>query len=137
MIYRVEEQKFPTQPIKLGQVLGPAKNAGSAMSQWVLTAKGEAMPTQTLRALTPAECNNLAVKEKMKAFDKFIRSKFGDSGNKAPPQSSDPYPESKLDHGNLPPDDVIHKDGEIYEGLYGEETYSMPNADDISYYDVT
>ena len=33
VIYRVEGQKFPTQPWKLGRVLGPAKNAGSAMSQ--------------------------------------------------------------------------------------------------------
>ena len=41
-----------------------------------------------------------------------------------------------VDNGDLPLDDVIHEDGEIYEGLYGEETYSMPDADDISDYDV-
>ena len=136
VIYRVEGQKFPTQPRKLGRVLGPARNAGSAMSQWVLTAKGEVMPIQTLRALTPAEQNNPAMKERMTAYDNFIRSKFGDSANKAPPQPTDSYPEGDVDQGESPPDDVIHEDGEIYEGLYGEGTYSMPEADDISDYDV-
>ena len=69
-------------------------------------------------------------------FDKFIRSKLGGSANKAPPQPTDSYPEGKIDQGDLPPDDVIHEDGEIYEGLYGEETYSMPEAEDISKYNV-
>ena len=136
MIYCIEGQKFPNQPRKLGRVLGPARNAGSAMWQWVLTAKGEVMPIQTLRALTPAEINNPSMKERMKAFDEFIRSKFGDSGSKAPPQPTDSYPEGEVDHGDLPPDDVIHEDGEIYEGLYSEDTYSMPEADDLSEYDV-
>ena len=57
---------------------------------------------------------NPAMKERMDAFNKFIRSKFGDLANKAPPQPTDSYPEGKVDHGDLPPDDVIHEDGEIY-----------------------
>ena len=58
VIYRVKGQKFPLQHQKLGRVLGSAKNAGSMMSKWVLTATGDVMPIQTLRSLTPAERNN-------------------------------------------------------------------------------
>ena len=72
VIYRMEGQKFPTQPRKLGKVLGPARNAGTAMSQRVPTTTGEIMPIQTLRALTPAEQNNPVMKGRMNAFDKFI-----------------------------------------------------------------
>ena len=41
VVHRVEGQQFPTQHQKLGRMLGPAKNSGSAMSQWVLTSTGD------------------------------------------------------------------------------------------------
>ena len=79
VVYRVEGQQFPTQHQKLGRVLGPAKNAGSAMSQWVLTNTGDSMPIQRLRPLTNAEYNSTSMNTRMTLFDKIIKMKLGDS----------------------------------------------------------
>ena len=49
VIYRIE--KFPFQHQRLGRVLGPARNAGNTMSQWVMTATGDVMPIQRLRTI--------------------------------------------------------------------------------------
>ena len=61
VIYRIEGQQYLYTHKKLGRVLGPARNAGTTMSQWVLAKTGDVMSIQTLRHLTPAG--------KIKSFD--------------------------------------------------------------------
>jgi len=119
VIYRIEGQKFPFQHQKLGKTLGPAKNAGSMMSQWILTATGEVMPIQILRRLTPAENNSEFLKARMREFMKFIVQKYGDSIS--------PPPKSEEINKPFVEDDLY----QLYEGLYGEESETLPDADDI------
>jgi hypothetical protein len=53
--YRDHTSTFPHASEQLGRCLGPALNAGTVMSQWVLTRQGNVIPRQTLRKLTPSE----------------------------------------------------------------------------------
>jgi hypothetical protein len=46
---------YPFQKECLGQCLGPAKNEGNIMAQWVLKENGKVVPPQSLRHLTKAE----------------------------------------------------------------------------------
>ena len=78
VIYRMEDSKFPVNHQRLEKILGPAKNAGSAMSQWVLSATGDIMPIQTLRSLTEVEYARPSMKTRMKEFEKAIVRKPGD-----------------------------------------------------------
>ena len=114
VIYRVEGQKFPLQHQRLGRVLGIARHAGNMMSKWVLTASGEVMPIQTLRSLTPAENNNPTIKERKKAFDLFIRSKFGDSASPPPGPSNEPYPELTWNQRILPAEKTCMNHMKVY-----------------------
>ena len=77
------------------------------------------MPIQTLRRLTPAENNNESLKDRMREFMKFIVQKYGDSISPPP----------KSEEINIPfvEDDLYQP----YEGLYGEESETLPDADDI------
>ena len=133
VVYRIEGQKFPLQHQKLGRVLGVARNAGSAMSQWVLTAAGEVMPIQTLRSLSPAENHNPSIKERKRDFDKFIKAKYGDSMSPPSHPIGEPYPENDEENKDEPRDDDLY---EPYEGWYGEESQALPDVDDITDYDL-
>ena len=131
VIYRVEGHKFPMQHQRLGRILGPSKNAGSAMSNWVLTSTGDIMPIQTVRQLTPGEHNSPTMKDRKRDFTSFITNKFGDS--MVPPQQdseSNTYPEGILSPGEE--EDIY----EPYEGLYDEGTSTLPDVDDIPDYDL-
>jgi hypothetical protein len=46
---------FPNQQELLGRVLGPSKNEGNEMAQWVLTSKGTVVPRRSCRRLTAQE----------------------------------------------------------------------------------
>jgi len=109
VIYRVEGQKFPYQHQKLGRCLGPANNAGNAMSQWVLTITGDVMPIQTLRKLTKSEIFNPSMQLRMKEYDLKIRNRYGDSMTTAD-EPNDEQDES---------DEIIYN--EDYESLYDDE----------------
>ena len=78
VIYRVEGKKYPFQHQRIGRVLGLARNAGNAMSQWILTDTGDIMPIQTLRPLTAAEKNSPSMKTRLEEFDAVIKKKLGD-----------------------------------------------------------
>ena len=134
VIYRIEGEKFPYQHQRLGRTLGPAKNAGNMMSQWVLTAGGEVMPIQTLRALTPSEYNRPSMRDRMRDFDDFIKRKFGDSIRPPPRETiKDPYPEKDMETGEPDDDQDVYVP---YEGLYGEGTSTLPEIDDVAEYDL-
>ena len=47
--------KLPFPAHVLGLCLGPAKNEGNEMTQWVLQQNGQILPRRTMRRLTPEE----------------------------------------------------------------------------------
>ena len=77
--YKREDQSFPIGTYRLGRCLGPATNQGNKMSQFVLTEKGQVMPIQMIRKLTPSEMLNPSEVEKRKEFDAYIKQRYGDS----------------------------------------------------------
>lgn len=79
--FRDKSESFPFQSQTLGRVLGPAKNAGNEMNQWILKSNGKIVPRRSLRRLTPEETNpgNESEGSKRREFDAAIKSKLGDS----------------------------------------------------------
>jgi hypothetical protein len=79
--YRDAKTSFPYQKERLGRCLGPAKNEGNAMAQWILKENGKVVPCCTLRRLTPAELSpsNEVEMEKRSLFNVAIRGVLGDS----------------------------------------------------------
>jgi hypothetical protein len=49
------KMSFLYQRERLGICLGPAKNEGNEMAQWILKENGKVVPHRTLHCLTPAE----------------------------------------------------------------------------------
>ena len=70
---------YPVPRESLGRCLGPAENAGNAMSQWVMNQNGTILPKQTLRSLTKTEMNSSVDQQRMKDFNQAIKLKLGDS----------------------------------------------------------
>ena len=76
---RETEGKFPYPSHTLGRCLGPAKNEGNEMSQWVLKQSGEIVPRRTMRKLTPDELVRPSEVKKSSDFDAAIKARYGDS----------------------------------------------------------
>jgi hypothetical protein len=53
--YRNQSAAYPYQKECLGRCLGPAKNEGNIMAQWVLKENGKVVPCRSLRRLGKAE----------------------------------------------------------------------------------
>ena len=53
--FRETTAKFPFPAHVLGRCLGPAKNEGNEMTQWVLKQNGKIFPLRKMRRLTPEE----------------------------------------------------------------------------------
>ena len=97
---------------RLRRCLGPAKHAGTSLSQWVLNEKVNVIPQQTLRRLTREEILSNAELSKRKSYNDTMRAKFGDSMN----PSLIPL---DMDQENFTP----------------EEEYHIPGADNFPEYD--
>ena len=80
---------FPYPEEVLGKVLGPAKNAGNEMCQWILKSNGQIVPRRMVRRLSPSEDNNPVEIEKRRVFDECIKNRLGNSIS-APPQEVKP-----------------------------------------------
>ena len=115
--FRRDGIKFPFSSYQLGRCLGPAIDQGSRMCQYILTDKGQVMPVQTLRRLTPSELNNPFEIEARKSFDDFIRKRYGDPHK--PPENNDSLPS---------PQDTL-----VDFGIEDEST--VPEADDFENYE--
>ena len=64
----------------LGKVLGPAKNCGNGMAQWILKSNSQIFPRRSLRHLRTEEVNtNLVEERKHLAFMENIRINTGQS----------------------------------------------------------
>jgi hypothetical protein len=72
---------FPFQKERLGRCLGPAKNEGNEMAQWVLKDNGKVVPRRSIRRLTPGKLalSNEDEKNKHQIFTSSIRGFLGDS----------------------------------------------------------
>jgi hypothetical protein len=84
VFFRDVKTSFPYQKECLGQCLGPAKNEGNVMAQWILKANGQVVPRRTLRRLLPAELapSNEVEADKRASFTTSIREVLGDSVKK-------------------------------------------------------
>ena len=73
--------QFPFSKARIGRVLGPAKNKGNEMKQWILKQNGEVLPRRTLHKLTKEQLapSNDVEKSKRDDFDADIRQKLGDT----------------------------------------------------------
>ena len=114
---------FPTE--HLGCCLGPAKNKGNIMSQYVLLESGKVIPIQTLRSLTQAEIDNPNERARRDVFDKAIKKQFGDV--KSPP--------TNWVQRRRKPDDGIQYEDDGVSSLFGnpeeleQESHVMPDVD--------
>jgi len=86
--YRDQKEPFPMPKERLDRVLGPAKNHGNIMTQWVLTSNGTIVPRRTLRRLKEEELHNPTELQKRDVFTSVIQSKLGDSMS-PPPQDTE------------------------------------------------
>ena len=98
--YRDQSASFPYPKECLGRCLGPAKNEGNAMAQWILNENGRVVVRRSIRRLTPHELSpsNESEVAKREAFTSSIRAHLGDSMS-APvnPLSDDPCDDWDLD----------------------------------------
>ena len=65
--------KFPKALDKLGRCLGPSKDHGNEMCQWVLSESGKVKPCRTIRRLTPHELSVTNEVEKGQAVPFYAR----------------------------------------------------------------
>ena len=118
--------QLPLQHQRLGMELGPLKNYGSAMSQWVLTGTSDIMSIQTLRQLTPSERSIPVMLKQIKEFDEQTKNKYGSimiiHTNKY--LSSNVYPEHDDEPSNTDSREMenIYMPYEGYDDGYGTST---------------
>ena len=79
--FRQHTEKFPHQKEVLGRCLGPTKDEGNEMAQWILQENAQIVPRRTLRKLREEELspNNLVEGLKRKNFDDKIKGLLVDS----------------------------------------------------------
>ena len=79
MYFRETTAAFPYPVHVLSRCLGPAKNKGNKMTQWVLKKNGEIVPRRTMHSLTPEELSRDSEILKRSNFTEAIKLKYGDS----------------------------------------------------------
>ena len=98
--FRDQAASYPYPKECLGRCLGPAKNEGNEMAQWVLRENGKVVVRRSLRRLTPHELapSNEVEVAKRAAFNNSIRATLGDSITTPPtPLSDDPIDDWDLE----------------------------------------
>ena len=85
-VYYRDDDPYPLPHEYLGRCLGPAKNEGNEMTQWILKKNGLVVPRRTVRRLKPSELalSNEGEARKRGKFDDAIEAKLGDSYNLPP-----------------------------------------------------
>jgi len=113
--------KFPYGLEVLGRCLGPAKDHGNEMAQWVLKDTGNVIPLRTLRRLTPFELSvtNEDERDKRLNFMNKIRRRFGDATT-VPPEGVVELPAIEEESN----EDLYHMwldDAEDLEGWHNDD----------------
>jgi hypothetical protein len=78
--YRTQSAQYPFQKECLGRCLGPARNEGNVMAQWILKENGKVVPRRTLCCLTLNELapSNKVEIDKRSNFTSLICANLGD-----------------------------------------------------------
>lgn len=128
-------RRFPSQSLVLGRALGPAINAGSEMTQWVVVRSGDVVPFGSCRPLTDAEERSPVEKRKRDEFDAAIRARHGDSINSVNDddieiddgigETLEPYSDEEEKPREMP-----DADNDVYDNYVHAELY-LPNGDEI------
>ena len=86
MYFRQNTAVWPYQSEELGRCLGPTKNEGNEICQWILQQNLQIVPRRALRHLRPEETTvtNEAEAAKRAAFDAAVKEGLGDSTTPAP-----------------------------------------------------
>ena len=71
--------KFPYPSPVLGRCLGPEKNEGNKILQWVLNQHGQIVPRKNTCKLTPGEFLRESEIKKREVFDSSIKTRYGES----------------------------------------------------------
>ena len=79
--YRDKTARYPFQKECLGRCLGPARNEGNVMANWILTQLGTVIPRRTIRQLTADELfdSNEVEAHKRASYTADITQNLGDS----------------------------------------------------------
>lgn len=120
--YRDKTASYPHQKECLGRCLGPAKNEGNMMANWVLTQSGVVIPRRTIRRLSKDESSesNEVEAAKRRSYDSDILRKLGDSvklpGTPLPEQgpvdwNAEPYGDDEMEPFEPPEADVVDASG--------------------------
>ena len=88
MLLSGSHYQVPAQPRSVGRVLGPARQEGNKMNQWVLKVNGNIVRRCSLWPLQTAEIYSDSEKKKRELFDKLIYERYGDSINVLLPNSN-------------------------------------------------
>jgi hypothetical protein len=123
--YWDQKPGFPSQKRRLGKVLGPSKNDGSEMAQYVLTSTGSVVPRRTCQRLSIAELHHPDEIRKRAIFTECIRRKLGDSMT-LPPVSSNkatfiPYSDDEEIPRTIPENDVQELNISLTDALINAE----------------
>ena len=130
--YYCNKEDFPHQQERLGRVLGPAKNEGNEMAQWILKDTMRIVPRRSVRPLTEAETRNESIKLEQTRFMEKCRKTHGDKLTIVQPikvetvedEDDDeddnsvfiPYEDYQTPPRTMPPQDITDDNGE-YIGL--------------------
>ena len=79
MYFRETTAKFPFPATVLGRCLGPTRNEGTQMTQWILKQNGNTVPCRTMRQLTQEEMTPPSEIKKRAEFDAAIEKPYGNS----------------------------------------------------------
>ena len=96
--------KFPFPAHVLGRCLGPAKNQGNKMTQWVLKQNGQIVPRRKMRRLTPVKWAREIEIKKRSEFNDAIKARYSDSFYL--PDKTLKNPQDEDDTDDLPFDEV-------------------------------
>ena len=139
---------FPNQKESLGRILGPSKNEGNEMAQWVLTRKGTVVPRRSCRRLTQEELDSPSEVKKRDTFDKIIKLKLGDCMslpptpvNKPPPSEINAHSYDSRNSDEEEPRDMVDEDPvdengtPVFENSFGDTLINaevlLPQGEDL------
>jgi hypothetical protein len=123
--YWDQKPGFPLQKRRLGRILGPSKNDGNEMAQYVLKSNGSVVPRRTCQRLSIAETHHPDEIKKRQIFTECIRNKLGDSMTLSPVSNEKatfvPYSDDDEDPRIIPENDISALNISLVDALINAE----------------